>query len=159
MKRLRPVHWRQPVSVAPGVEVTWLPAGHILGAASVIVRADGATVAFSGDVGRADDELMPAPTLLPPSDLLVMESTYGDREHPKSDPEAALGDCIRTVAARGGVLLIPAFAVGRAQLLTLLVARLRARGAIPDLPLYLNSPMATDVSRLGFREQRNRKPG
>jgi metallo-beta-lactamase family protein len=151
LRQLTTVRWREAAEVAPGVTARWSPAGHILGAAALLLSADGRTLGFSGDLGRANDLLMRTPTPLPAVDALVVESTYGDRAHAAVDPEAALGDAVRTVAGRGGVLMIPAFAVGRAQLLMHLLARLRARGAIPRLPTFLNSPMATDVSGLYHR--------
>lgn len=140
--------WRTPTEVAPGLSVEFRPAGHILGAASLILTDGAARLGFSGDVGRPNDALMPAPDPLPALDALVIESTYGDRRHEVVDPEQALGDAVRRVARRGGVLLIPAFAVGRAQLLTHYLARLKAGGLIPGVPIYLNSPMAVDVSGL-----------
>ena len=148
---LNPAVWHEALGVAPGMTVEFRPAGHILGAASLIVSDGSARIAFSGDVGRPNDALMRAPEPLPAVDALVIESTYGDRRHEAVDPEAALGDAVRRAARRGGVLLIPAFAVGRAQLLTHYLARLKAAGAIPGVPMYLNSPMATDVSALYHR--------
>lgn len=146
LKLLRSVDWRLPVTVAPGLTAEWIASGHILGAASIVVRGEHCSLGFSGDVGRMHDALMREPQVLPPLDALVVESTYGDRSHPVTDPQLALSDAIRTVARRGGVLLIPAFAVGRTQLLMHYLAQLQANDAIPRLPAYLNSPMATDVS-------------
>lgn len=122
------------------------PAGHILGAASVIVEAEGKRIGFSGDVGRADDVLMRAPKPLPQLDLLLLESTYGNRHHDEQDPFTQLANLVGDVSSKGGVLLIPAFAVGRAQALQHLLASLMARGAIPKMPIYLDSPMAINVS-------------
>ncbi len=133
---------------------TWVPAGHILGAAQVRLQHGGRTVHFSGDLGRSDDPLMLAPRALEPADLVVVESTYGDRAHPDVDPETELGAVLDRVLRRGGVVIIPAFAVGRAQALLLLLARLRRRGAIPDSPIYLNSPMAVDATAL-YRTHRD----
>jgi metallo-beta-lactamase family protein len=136
----------------PGVVGRFRGAGHILGAASVTLEHDGTRVGFSGDLGRSDDAVMRAPEPPAPADVLVVESTYGDRRHPPGDAEAELGAAVSRVAARGGVAVIPAFAVGRAQGLLHLLARLKAHGAIPSaLPVYLNSPMADQATQLYSR--------
>jgi len=122
------------------------PAGHILGAASLIVEAEGKRIGFSGDVGRFDDVLMRPPRPLPELDLLLMESTYGNRQHDPQDAAQQLASVVNRVAKSGGVLLVPAFAVGRAQALQHLLASLMEQGAIPKLPIYLDSPMAIKVS-------------
>lgn len=132
--------------ITDDVEVRMVPAGHILGARSVRLTLGGRTVHFTGDLGRTHDPLMRPPHPLEPADVLVTESTYGDRRHSADDPQAALGDVIRRVAGRGGVVLIPAFAVGRTETVLLHLSRLRDRGQIPDVPIYLNSPMAIDVT-------------
>lgn len=130
------------------VQARFVPAGHILGAAQVRLTAGGRTVHFSGDLGRPDDALMHPAAPLEPADLVIVESTYGDRAHPDIDPASELGPVISRVAARGGVVIIPAFAVGRAQALLLNLARLRRSGAIPGIPVYLNSPMAVDATAM-----------
>lgn len=122
------------------------PAGHILGAASIILEADNKRVGFSGDVGRFNDVLMKPPRPLPALDLLLMESTYGNRQHDIQDPFQQIADIVNEVAKNGGVLLIPAFAVGRAQALQHILATLIDRGDIPKMPIYLDSPMAIKVS-------------
>jgi metallo-beta-lactamase family protein len=122
------------------------PAGHILGAASIIVKAEGKSVGFSGDVGRPDDILMKPPQPLPPLDLLLLESTYGNRRHDTADPYQQLAEIVVKTAARGGALLIPSFAVGRAQMLQHMLITLMAKDMIPELPIYLDSPMAINVS-------------
>lgn len=120
--------------------------GHILGAASIIVEAEGKRIGFSGDVGRNNDFFMLPPTPLPELDLLLLESTYGNRRHDETDPFQRLADVVNDTAKRGGTLLIPSFAVGRAQILQHMLTTLMARGDIPRLPIYLDSPMAIDVS-------------
>ncbi|MDF1480217.1 MBL fold metallo-hydrolase [Leifsonia sp. H3M29-4] len=134
--------------VARGVTATLLPAGHIVGAAQVRLKAADRTVTFSGDLGRWDDPLMRAPRALGETDVLVVESTYGDRDHPAESPERALGEIVRRVCGRGGVVMIPAFAVGRTESLLLHLSRLRERGEIPDVPIYVNSPMASNAARI-----------
>lgn len=130
------------------LEVTLVPAGHILGAASVRIEHEGRVAFFSGDLGRPDDLLMRPPRPFGGADLLVVESTYGDRLHTDQDPHAELAEVVRGVCGRGGVLMIPAFAVGRSQAILHLLAELTARGDIPRVPTYLDSPMAIDATDL-----------
>lgn len=146
LQSFRPVDFDRPVAIAKFVEAVFVPAGHILGAAQIHLRAGNRTVHFTGDLGRSDDPFMYPPRDLEPVDVLVTESTYGNRRHPLSDAGQELGDVITRTAKRGGVVLIAAFAVGRAETLLLQLARLRRKGAIPAMPIYLNSPMAIDAS-------------
>ncbi|WP_157264400.1 MBL fold metallo-hydrolase RNA specificity domain-containing protein [Azohydromonas aeria] len=148
LRRLDPVPFDAPTPVVPGVTATFQRAGHILGAASVLLDVEGHRLFFSGDVGRPDDLVMPGPAPVPAAHSMVVESTYGDRLHPALDAEAALGDVITRTAARGGSVVVPAFAVGRAQALLFMLHRLKARGAIPDLPVFLDSPMAIDMTAI-----------
>ena len=124
------------------------PAGHILGAASVELEHSGRRVLFSGDLGRPDDLLMHAPE--PPGDpnWVVIESTYGDRQHAEADPFEALAEVLTRTIERDGILLIPSFAVGRAQTLLYCLHEIFARGLAREVPVYVNSPMATDVTAL-----------
>jgi len=122
--------------------------GHILGASTVAIEHRGRTVLFSGDLGRNDDLLMQPPQEPGSPDFVVMESTYGDRRHPTGDPLEMFGALVTRVVERGGVLLIPSFAVGRAQLLLYCMHRLFESGQAPRVPVYLNSPMASDVTEL-----------
>lgn len=135
----------QPATVG-NVTVTLLPAGHILGAASVLLEAEGQRVIFSGDVGRTDDVLMLPPRPLPQADHLILESTYGNRRHAAGDVREDLAHIVKETVANGGVLMVPSFAVGRAQALMHLLSSLMKEGEIPTLPVYLDSPMAIDVS-------------
>ncbi|AOS97415.1 Ribonuclease [Microbulbifer aggregans] len=123
-------------------------AGHILGAGSAIITADGKRVGFSGDVGRPDDVVMYPPEPLPPLDLLMLESTYGDRRHPDLDVRSELNRVVNEAVSRGGVLLIPSFAVGRAQMIQHLLVSAMEAGEIPKLPVFLDSPMAIDASHI-----------
>ncbi|GHF08551.1 MBL fold metallo-hydrolase RNA specificity domain-containing protein [Pseudolysinimonas yzui] len=137
-----------PFEPAGGVTARFSAAGHITGAAQVTLEAGGVSFHFSGDLGRPSDPLMRAPEPPPAVDVLVVESTYGDRAHPQSDPEAELGAVIRRVVGRGGVVIIPAFAVGRAESILFHLSRLRDRGEIPEVPVYLNSPMALEATAI-----------
>ena len=126
--------------------VTLVPAGHMLGATGVRVEARGKVAFFSGDVGRQEDVLMRPPAAFEGADMLVVESTYGNRLHGSHDPREELGRVVNEVCGRGGVLMIPAFAIGRSQAVMHLLATLRADGRLPDVPVYLNSPMAINAS-------------
>ncbi len=141
-----PQDWRNPIEVLPGVSARFRPAGHILGAATVEVRAEGRIIVFSGDLGRYGDPIMPDPEAVPEADVLVMESTYGNRLHSDGDTAEQLAAATRDTAARAGTVLIPSFAVGRAQTLMHQIARLKDAARIPDLPVFLDSPMALDAS-------------
>jgi metallo-beta-lactamase family protein len=132
----------------PGWTVRLRPAGHILGAASAHVSGAGRSILFSGDLGRDDSLVMRPPAPPDPADWLVIESTYGDRVHPQADALTRLAEVVNRTAARGGVVLIPSFAVGRTQTLLYAVHLLKQAHRIPDLPVYLNSPMATDATRI-----------
>lgn len=138
----------QDLELGPGLLATFVPAGHILGAAQIRVEVGGTTLHFTGDLGRTDDRLMISPRPLGAVDVLVSESTYGDRRHSEASPEDELGEVIRRVAGRGGVVMIPAFAVGRSESVLLHLSRLLAKGKIPRVPIFLNSPMAVDASEI-----------
>lgn len=136
---------------AEGLVAQASPAGHILGATFVRVEHDGVSVTFSGDLGRPVDALMKPPAQPAATDYLVIESTYGDRLHPAVDPEKELWEWLRRALGRNGVVIIPTFAVGRAQSLLLHIAGLKAADRIPDVPVFLDSPMAIDATALyGF---------
>lgn len=148
LKLLRPVELHHRVNILPDVAILLRGAGHILGAATVEVTADGITLLCSGDLGRPEDPLMFAPESVEQADYLLVESTYGDRKHPQESPQAQLAEVITRTTLRHGITLVPSFAVGRAQLLMYHLYRLKQQHAIPDVPIYLNSPMATDVTHL-----------
>lgn len=139
--RLRPVEYGATASVAEGVSATWRPAGHILGSATVCVAAGERRVLFTGDLGRADHPLLLPPEPPAEADAVVVESTYGDRAHPARDLEELARVVCRTVA-RGGSVLIPAFAVDRTEVVLSALQELLEAGAIPAVPVLLDSPMA-----------------
>lgn len=154
LRLLRPVEWSDSFEPVTGVSARFSPAGHLLGAASVLLQTANGRILFSGDLGRPDDPMMRPPAARPEADTVVIESTYGNRRHAAVDAEAEVGEAIARVLRRRGVVVVPAFAVGRAQLLLHFIARLKARGAIEDVPVFLNSPMATDVTRI-YHEHRS----
>lgn len=143
VRRLRAVEFEKAYEVAPGLTATWDFAGHILGAGHLLLAGGGRRLLLSGDLGRWDRPLLPDPADPPAADLTVIESTYGDRLHdPGADVEAQLAEVVGGAVARRGAVLVPSFAVERAQELLWHLARLHDAGRIPALPVYLDSPMA-----------------
>jgi metallo-beta-lactamase family protein len=145
---LRTVDFETPFDLPGGLTGSFTRAGHILGAASLLVDDGARRVLFSGDLGREQDLMMEPPHPRPPADVVVMESTYGGRQHDGDDPGEALAEVIRRVVARGGTVVIPAFAVGRTQALLLLLYQLRRANKLPDVPIYVDSPMAITTTEL-----------
>ncbi|WP_159588898.1 MBL fold metallo-hydrolase RNA specificity domain-containing protein [Chelativorans xinjiangense] len=148
LARFAPVPFRKERTVSGGLSVRFLPAGHILGVAIVEVKYADRTIVFSGDLGRTNSATMLDPSPVSHADYLLVESTYGNRRHEKRDPEEALADVITRTAGRGGTVLIPAFAVGRAQTLLFHLQRLKEMRRIPDIPVFLDSPMAVNASEV-----------
>lgn len=143
IERFRPQPYDVPVTLSSGGSVTLGRAGHILGSATVLAEVGGASILFSGDLGRPRHPLLRPRATPPPARTVVLESTYGDRAHPRADGEhAVLAAAVRRTIGRGGSVVIPAFAVDRTELVLLALARLRSAGAIPDVPVYVDSPMA-----------------
>ena len=145
------VPYNKPFDVVPGVRCTYIDAGHILGSASVLVDCteDGVTkrLVFSGDIGRSQLAIIRDPVPPEGADALIMESTYGNREHESVEgARAKLATVIRETAARGGRILIPAFAVGRTQEMIYALHSLVQEGAIPSIPIYVDSPLAIDAT-------------
>ncbi len=135
-------HWQE---LGTGVEVKWHHNGHILGATYITVRIDDKQFVFSGDIGRPDDLLLRDPDLPKWADYLFLESTYGDRLHPKEDVEEILIALVKKTIDKRGTLLIPSFAVERLQMLMLILWRLYQKNRIPGIPIFVDSPMGVDV--------------
>lgn len=146
LEQFKPVAFDQNIGLGDKLNVRFLPAGHILGAAMARINVGGMSILFSGDLGRLHSATMVDPAIVNQADYLVLESTYGDRQHEHADPEDRIADVINRVAGRGGTVLIPAFAVGRAQTILFHLQRLKASNRIPDLPVFLDSPMAINAS-------------
>jgi metallo-beta-lactamase family protein len=151
--QFKSVRYDTDVDVAPGVKAVYLDAGHILGSAIIRVTATDSpegperTLVFSGDLGRHDTPIIRDPTHVGDADYVLMESTYGGREHePGDEAVRILAETVRLVAEHDGVLLVPSFAIGRTQEIVWQLDRLIAEGRIPHLPLYLDSPMASKAS-------------
>jgi metallo-beta-lactamase family protein len=147
MLQLQPVGYDRQMPVAPGVTVEFINAGHLLGSsyARVHVETTGRTLLFSGDLGRFDRPVLPDPTFVDAADVLLVESTYGDRTHEKDDGGTLLAGIITDTVARRGKVVIPAFALGRVEELLYWVSLLEERGQIAALPVYIDSPMASSV--------------
>lgn len=142
------VDFGKPIFLSDDLHFTLSRSGHILGSSFIAVSDGNRTITFSGDLGRPDDAILKKPAALDYTDYLVLESTYGDRLHDTSDPEEDIGDIIRKTAARGGTVVIPAFAVGRAQSILYYIHLLKSRNRIPDIPVYLDSPMAINATEI-----------
>jgi len=123
-------------------------AGHILGASFITITGHGLKLVFSGDLGRPRDPILFAPSRIRGADYLLVESTYGDRDHIDEDPIDEFAGIIRRTAARGGTIVIPANAVGRTQLVLHYLHRMKQERRIPDIAVWLDSPMATDATDL-----------
>jgi metallo-beta-lactamase family protein len=132
-----------------GAFTIWLiRCSHILGSTFVVVSNGKTTLSFSGDLGSPNQLIMKAPAYIERTDYLVLESTYGDRLHEEGDPIAVLGKEINKTVERGGVILIPAFAVGRTQTILYCLYQLQQKKSIPAIPIFLDSPMAISVTQL-----------
>ena len=151
LDRFDTVDFEQRVDLGDDITATFIPSGHLLGAAQIRIEFGGKVIHFSGDLGHDPDPLMRPPEPFPGADVLVCESTYGNRAHPGIAPEAELAPVLKRVFARGGTVLIPSFAVGRAQGLMLHISRLIERGEIPYVPVFLNSPMSVDATEIYHR--------
>jgi metallo-beta-lactamase family protein len=153
---LDPQPFGETIRITDGIAATFRTAGHILGSATIDLTLDGRPgraplhLVFSGDLGRWGRPILHDPQPVPEADVLLLESTYGDRTHPPTVDEE-LAACVRLAAERGGALLVPAFAVGRTQELLWWIRQLEDDGRIPQLPVYVDSPMAIDVTGIYLR--------
>lgn len=148
LKHFAPQPFGKEIAVTGDCSIRFRYAGHILGAATVEMVADGTRIAFSGDLGRYGDPLMFDPEPVPQADYLLVESTYGDRLHPNLAPQQELESILTRTVERGGSVIIPSFAVGRAQALLYHINAIRQRGTLSDVPVYLDSPMACAATDL-----------
>lgn len=153
LKLFRSIPYGEWLSPAPGLRARYWNAGHILGSAMIEVEVDRPSkepyrIVFSGGVGRYDMPLHPDPAPRPICDTLVVESTYGDRDHDNAPFEDQIEKPFRQTLERGGVVLVPSFAVGRAQQVTLIFRGLMREGRIPEVPIHIDSPMAVDATEI-----------
>lgn len=154
LRLLSPVQFDKSLSLGD-TEITWWPAGHLLGSAIIQLDLNGDhgphRIVFSGDLGRYDGTVMKPPTAVAKADTLIVESTYGGRRHSDDDIGAILTEVLDYIIARGGVLLIPAFAVGRTQQILYHLRRLQDAGRAPEIPIFIDSPMAVEASHIYCR--------
>jgi metallo-beta-lactamase family protein len=148
LNKVRVVDFEKEIQLTKDLTIQFNRAGHILGAAQVLVGVKNRRILFTGDLGRHEDPLMLSPSDMVETDILVCESTYGDTQHPPIDPEVELREILTKVLKRGGTAVVPAFAVGRTQALMIHIWRLMNKGLIPAVPVFLNSPMAASVTSL-----------
>ncbi|PIZ04407.1 MAG: MBL fold metallo-hydrolase, partial [Gammaproteobacteria bacterium CG_4_10_14_0_8_um_filter_38_16] len=148
LKQFKAVAFDKPLAIADQSTVSFHRAGHILGAAFVQFTVAGMRVLFTGDIGRLHDPMMKPPVTMQAADYLIIESTYGNQLHEKEDIQAHIAKIVNETAKRGGTILIPAFAVGRAQSILYHLFQIKKAGLIPNLPIYLDSPMAINATEL-----------
>jgi len=148
LKYFQVVAYDTVLTIGKSLKVTFIRSGHILGASFIIISDGKQTITFSGDLGDPNQLIMKAPTHLKKTDFLVIESTYGNKQHEKDDPIKAIGEVVNKTVAKGGVLIIPSFAVGRAQTILYCLYQLKQKKSIPDIPIFLDSPMAISVTNL-----------
>ncbi len=140
------LEYNRQVEIAPGITVEFIPVGHLLGAAYVLTRLSGGRrILFGGDLGRYDRPVLRDPVAAVSADVMLVESTYGDRDHAPADNGEELATIIRETTSRGGKVIIPAFAIGRVEELLYWIRQLESEKRIPALPVYVDSPMATEV--------------
>lgn len=143
-----PVPFDEEQALPGGAKLRFRRMGHILGAASVQIDWGGKTLVFSGDIGRYDDAMMVDPVAVDRADYLLVESTYGNRKHDKRNPTDAFAEVVTETIGRGGTVVIPAFAVGRVQSILFHLYVLKSNGRLPNVPIFLDSPMAVDASEI-----------
>jgi metallo-beta-lactamase family protein len=158
MMLLQPVGYERAMPIAEGVEADFINAGHLLGSAYARVLADGQEILFGGDLGRYDRPILPDPSPVAEADVLLLESTYGDRRHAEDDNGELLARVIVETAQRGGKVIIPAFAIGRVEEVIYWIKRLEEERRIPTLTVYLDSPMAAAAIKLYEARQNELDP-
>jgi metallo-beta-lactamase family protein len=141
----QPLGYDRPVEVVPGMSVDFINAGHLLGSAYARIRVQDRTLLFGGDLGRYSRPVLPDPTPVDHADVLLVESTYGDRLHEQDDNGEHLASVVRRTIERGGKVIVPSFALGRVEELLYWINRLEQEKRIPIVPVYVDSPMASEV--------------
>lgn len=148
LKQFSPQKYNSTFQISQNTTCEFMPAGHIIGAAFVKIIHQNKSILFTGDIGRMHDDLMHPPSIVKSIDYLVLESTYGDRVHEKEHPKILLKKIINQTIARGGTIVIPAFAVGRSQIILHYLAELKNRNEIPNVPIFLDSPLAIQATEI-----------
>jgi len=146
LTQLQPIGYQRAIEIVPGISIEFFPAGHLLGSAFVVARLQsGPTILFGGDLGRYARPVLPDPSAAVQADVVLVESTYGDRDHVADDSGEELAQVVRSTIERGGKLIIPAFAIGRVEELLYWMRRLEQERRIPVVPVYVDSPMANEA--------------
>lgn len=153
LKQFKTIDYNTTHKLLHDSEFIWHRAGHILGSAFIQIKHQNKTISFSGDLGRLDDVIMKPKALLKHTDYLILESTYGNRLHDKSNPADAIETLVNNTINRGGTILIPAFSVGRSQHMLYYIQQLKQKKLIPDVPVFLDSPMAIDATQALLHNQ------
>jgi metallo-beta-lactamase family protein len=148
LKLIRVVSRDEWIQVSKAIQARFTHSGHILGSSLIELKAPDATIAFTGDLGRSDPLILHPPDFIREADYVVVESTYGDRLHSPLSPLKELGRIVRETVDREGHVIIPAFAVGRTQDILFLLSTLRRQSQIPDVPVFLDSPMGIDATEI-----------
>ncbi|USO02790.1 MAG: MBL fold metallo-hydrolase [Alphaproteobacteria bacterium] len=160
LSKFRLMNYHTVIPLSEDVTFSFIPAGHIFGAAMIQLHVNQKIFTFSGDLGGFNDFFMRAPDFIPKTDILVMEATYGERAHYEDNPKAHLERVVKRVIKKQGVLIIPAFAVGRTQGILFLLSELKKEKRIPEnIPIFIDSPMATDVTKLMCKYKSQHKIG
>ncbi|HEV2614833.1 MAG TPA: MBL fold metallo-hydrolase [Gammaproteobacteria bacterium] len=148
LKQFKVIDFNKTSTLFEGAQFSFLRAGHIIGASFIKLFYENKSLLFSGDIGRFHDPIMREPVKVDGADYLILESTYGDRPHTSGDPQAQLAEVINKTIKRGGSVIIPAFAVGRSQSMLYYLYQLKVAHKIPEVPIYLDSPMAINATKL-----------
>lgn len=151
LKLFKSVGFNKSIELFPGISATWRRMGHILGAASITLEISGKKISFSGDIGRYSVPILCDPEPIEFGDLLLIESTYGTRSHSDTHPSLPLAKVVNETYSRGGAVIIPSFAVGRTQEILFHIRELKESNKIPNLPVVVDSPMASDATEIYSR--------
>lgn len=155
--RFRVIDFGKPYKIIDDFTACWYSVGHILGAAAIRCRHDETDILFSGDLGRSQDPIMKSPKKIQKAEYIVLDSTYGAREHTNVDAESKLENIINKTIKQGGTVLIPAFAVGRSQKILYYLHKLTKEERIPHVPIYLDSPLAINATKIMMQHIKEHK--
>lgn len=155
LKMFKKVKFNKIVKLRKDISAVYTPMGHILGASAITLNIGDKKLVFSGDIGRYDIPILVDPKSIPLGDYFFIESTYGNRTHPESSVKEELAKVINKTVNRGGVVMIPSFAVGRSQLILYFIRELKSEKIIPDVPVILDSPLASDATDIYFEHPDN----
>jgi metallo-beta-lactamase family protein len=159
LKQFKIIEFNKTSTLFDGAEFSFLRAGHIVGASFIRIHYENKALLFSGDIGRFNDPIMREPVYVEAADYLILESTYGDHPHSSGNPQEQLAEIINKTIKRDGSVIIPAFAVGRSQSILYFLYQLKRAKKIPDVPIYLDSPMSVNATKLLCNHAESHKLG